>query len=173
MTFEPKQLGPYRIERPGEYGECPDGDRTYCELIRVRGSRVNPPVFSVVSHLYKFSETELALYLKDHKNLWRALGKLLGEDIDIADEEIILIFQVSRFPEVAKIVPFMRKRGSGKLSPELIARRDALNARRHTDKIGQTASKPPTKDGEGNNHNLSARLEDFTGEEIKNDDVQR
>ena len=164
MTFELKQLGPYRIERSEEYGECPDGDRTYCELIRVRGSRVNPPVFSVVSHLYKFSETELALYLKDHKNLWRALGKLLGEDIDIADEEIILIFQVSRFPEVTKIVPFMRKRGQVNLSEdEKKERANRLNvARKNTSKMEQTVSKPPTKDREGDNsHTPSARLEDF------------
>ena len=161
MNLELKQLGPYRIERTEDYDQCPF-DKSYCELIRVKGSRPVPS-FNVVSHLYKYSETELALYLKDKKNLWRPLGKLLREDIDIADEEIILIFQVSRFPEVAKIVPFMRKRGSGKLSPELIARRDALNARRHTDKIGQTASNPPTKDGEGDNsHTPSSRLEDFS-----------
>ncbi len=160
MNFDLKRLGPYRIERAGDYDQAED--KSYAEMIRVRGSKPKPQVFMVPSHLYKFSETELALYMKDHKNLWRALGKLLREDIDIADEETILIFQVSRFPEVAKIVPFMRKRGSGKLSPELIARRDALNARRHTDKIGQTASKPPTKDGEGDNsHTPSARLEDF------------
>ncbi len=161
MTFELKQLGPYRIERSEEYGECPDGDRTCCELIRVRGSSVKLPVFSVVSHLYKFSNSELALYLKDKKNLWRPLGKLLNEEVGIADEEIILRFPISKFRDVARIVPFMRKRGSGKLSPELIARRDALNARRHTDKTGQTASRTLTKDGEGNNHNPSARLEDF------------
>ena len=160
MTFELKQLGPYRIERTEDY-EYAD-DMSCAEMIRVRGSMPKPPVFSVVSHLYKFSNSELALYLKDKKNLWRPLGKLLREDIDIADEEIILRFPVSKFRDVARIVPFMRKRGSGKLSPELIARRDALNAKRHTDKMGQTASKPPTKDGEGDNsHTPSARLEDF------------
>ena len=171
MSFELKKLGPFRIERTEDYDQCPF-DKSYCELIRVKGSRPGPS-FNVVSHVYKYSETELALYMKDKKNLWRDLGKLLNEDIDISDEEIILRFPISKFRDMAGIVPLMRKRGSGKLSPELIARRDALNARRHTDKIGQTASKPPTKDGEGNNHNLSARLEDFTGEEIKNDDVQR
>ena len=163
MSFELKQLGPYRIERPEEYGECPDGDRTYCELIRVRGSRPKPPIFMVPSHLYKFSNSELALYLKDHKNLWRPLGKLLREDTGIADEEIILRFPISKFRDVARGVPFMRKRGSGKLSPGMIAQRDALNARRHTDKMGQNEPKPPTKYGEGDNsHNPSARLEDFS-----------
>jgi hypothetical protein len=164
MSFELRKLGTFRIERTEDYDQCPF-DRSYCELIRVKGSRPGPS-FNVVSHVYKFSETELALYMKGKKNLWRALGKLLTENIDLSDDEIILRFQISKFPEAAKIVPFVRKRGSGKLSPELIARRDALNARRHTDKIGQTASRPPTKEGEGNSssHTLSARLEDFTGE---------
>ena len=163
MTFELKQLGPYRIERSEEYGECPDGDRTYCELIRLRGSRVKPPVFSVVSHLYKFSETELALYMKDHKNLWRALGKLLREDIDITDEEIILRFSISKFGDVARIVPFVSKRGLAGNSELAKVVGSATQFRKNIrHKTGQTASRPPTKDGEGDNsHTPSSRLEDF------------
>ena len=65
------------------------------------------------------------------------MGKLLNVKIDISDGEIMLHFPVSLFPEVAGIVPFVRKRGSGKLSPEATARRDALNAKRHTGKINQ------------------------------------
>ena len=109
MIFELKQFGPYRIERTEDYDYAED--KNYAEMIRVRGSKPKPQVFTVPSHLYKFSETELALYLKDKKNLWSLIGKLLNEDIDISDDEIILRFQVSRFPEVAKIVPFVRKRG--------------------------------------------------------------
>ena len=109
MSFELKNLGPYRIERTEDYDQCPF-DKSYCELIRVKGSRPGPS-FNVVSHVYKYSETELALYMKDKKNLWRDLGKLLNEDIDIADEEIVLRFPISKFPEVAKIVPFVKKRG--------------------------------------------------------------
>ena len=112
MTFELKQLGPYRIERTEDY-EYAD-DMSCAEMIRVRGSMPKPPVFSVVSHLYKFSETEMALYMNDHKNFWRPLGKLLREKCK--------------------------------------------------DIMKQNDSKPPTKDGEGDNsHTLSARLEDFRG----------
>jgi hypothetical protein len=162
MTFELEQLGPYRIERSEEYGECPDGDRTYCELIRVRGSRVKPPVFSVVSHLYKFSETELALYMKDHKNLWRALSKLLREDIDITDEEIILRFSISKFGDVARIVPFIRKKTRKKpLSVEERERASHLREKRK-DIMKQNNSisegKEPKRD---NSHTPSSRLEDF------------
>ena len=79
-------------------------------MIRVRGSSIENPSFKVVSHLYKYSETELSLYLKDKKNLWRALGKLLNEDIDISENEILLKFPKEMFPKVAKIVPFIRKK---------------------------------------------------------------
>ena len=65
------------------------------------------------------------------------MGKLLNVKIDISDGEIMLHFPVSLFREVSEIVPFVRKRGSGKLSPEAAARRDALNAKRHTSKIDQ------------------------------------
>ena len=102
-----KDLGPYRVERTDDY-EMSD-DRTYGEMIRVRGSRVTPPYFKLPSHLYKFSETELALYMKDRKNLWRALGKLLHQDVDIHEIEAIFVFPVSKCSEVARIVPFVKK----------------------------------------------------------------
>ncbi len=162
MTFELKQLGPYRIERTEDYDYAED--KSYAEMIRVRVSKPKPPIFMGPSHLYKYSESELALYIKDHKNLWRALGKLLREDIDIADEEIILIFQVSRFPEVAKIVPFVSKRGLAGNSELAKVVGSATQFRKNIrHKTGQTASKPPTKDGEGDNsHTPSVRLEDFS-----------
>ncbi len=117
MTFQLKTLGPYRIEKAEEY--APGGsESSYAEIIRVRGSSPDPPCFMVPSHLFKHSESELGLYLKERKNLWRALGKLLNVKIDISDGEIMLHFPVSLFPEVAGIVPFVRKRGlTGK--PEL------------------------------------------------------
>ena len=161
MNFDLKRLGPYRIERAGDYDQAED--KSYAEMIRVRGSKPKPQVFMVPSNLYKYSESELALYLKDKKNLWRALGKLLGEDIDIADEEIILIFQVSRFPEVAKIVPFVSKRGlAGNSELAKVVGSATQFGKNIRHKTGQTASKPPTKDGEGDNsHTPSSRLEDF------------
>ncbi len=108
MTFALSQLGPYRIERTEEYDLCPF-DKSYCELIRVKGSKPEPS-YNVVSHVYKYSENELALYLKDHKNYWRQLGDLLNEDIDISENELILKFPVSKFKEISRIVPFVRKK---------------------------------------------------------------
>jgi hypothetical protein len=108
MTFRLGMLGPYRVERTEEY--IPWGsDNSYAEMIRVRRSRANPPVFMVPSHLYKYSETEMGLYLKDHKNLWRPLGRILNERIDISDAELMIHFPIARFADIARIVPFVRK----------------------------------------------------------------
>ena len=114
MTLNLNELGPYRIERSEEYGDDPSA-KSFCEIVRVKGTKPEP-YFSVVSHLYKYSETELALYLKDKKNLWRPLGKLLNEDIDISDSEVVLRFPVRKFKEISRIVPFVRKRGQVNLS---------------------------------------------------------
>ena len=108
MTSQLKALGPYRIERSEEYIPG-SSDNSYAEMIRVRGSRPKPPYFLVPSHIYKYSESEIGLYLNGRKNLWRALGKLLRVKIDITDKEIMVNFPISLFPDVAKIVPFVRK----------------------------------------------------------------
>ena len=114
MTFKLEQLGPFRVEQTEDY-KAKSHDNSYAEMIRVRGSKPKQPYFDVLSHVYKFSEKELGIYLKDHKNLWRQLGKLLNERIDISDEELMVHFSASLFPKIAKIVPFIRKRGlSGK-----------------------------------------------------------
>ena len=104
-----RDLGNFRIERTENYPEAED--KSYAEMIRVRGSGPDIPCFEMPSHLYKFSDSELALYLKDHKNYWRPLGKLLKENVSVSDEEIILRFPVKMFSKVAEIVPFVRKRG--------------------------------------------------------------
>ena len=136
MTFQLKTLGPYRIERSED--NIPGAqDNSYAEMIRVKGSRPKPPYFMVPSHLYKYSESNMGLYLFERKNLWRELGKLLKLKIDISDREIMVNFPISLFPDVAKIVPFVKKRGSQKLPPEAIVKRDALNVKRHTDKMKQ------------------------------------
>ena len=136
MTFLLKSLGAYRIERSDEYIPG-SSDNSYAEMIRVRGPKPKPPYFLVPSHIYKYSESEIGLYLNGRKNLWRALGKQLKVKIDISDREIMVNFPISLFPDVAKIVPFVKKRGSQKLPPKAIAKRDALNAKRHTDKMKQ------------------------------------
>ena len=108
MTFELRDLGPYRVERTEDWNN--GIDNSYAAMIRVKGSNPVPPYFMVPSHLYKYSDSELALYLKDHKNLWRKLGKLLNEEIEISDTEIVLRFPISLFEKVSGIVPFVKKR---------------------------------------------------------------
>ena len=108
MTCHLGSLGPYRIERTEEY--IPGAaDNSSAEMIRVRGSKPEPPHYMVPSHLYKYSEYDLGLYLHERKNLWRQLGKLLGIEIDISDPELMVHFPISMFTEVAKIVPFVKK----------------------------------------------------------------
>lgn len=106
-AFSLKELGPFKVERTEDWGNDPDS--SYSEMILVKGSKIGPPMFLVLSHLYKYSETELGIYLKDHKNLWRALEKLLNEEIDIHEAELMIHFPISTFPKVAQIVPFVRK----------------------------------------------------------------
>ena len=109
MTFQLESLGrSFRIERTEEC--VPRAlDNSYAEMIRVRGSWPKLPYFKVPSHIFKYSESELGLYLRDHKRLWRPLGELMNVDIDIHDTELMLHFPIAMFPRVAKIVPFIRK----------------------------------------------------------------
>ena len=106
------QLGPFKIEPTEDYQfATTDEDRSYCEMIRIRGSPSDPPGFAMPSHLYKISDQKLAIYAKDKKNLWRPLGKLLNVQVVVSDEEMDFIFPVEMFSEVAKIVPLVMKRG--------------------------------------------------------------
>ncbi|MCL4480778.1 MAG: hypothetical protein M1113_04765 [Candidatus Thermoplasmatota archaeon] len=110
-SFSLRELGSYRIERSEDYDTSED--KTYGEMIRVRGSKPKPPYFMVPSHIYKHSESELGPYLKDPKNTWRAISKVLDTDIDISDEEIVLHFPVSMSPKISSVIKFVKKRGSG------------------------------------------------------------
>ncbi len=101
MSFSLQTLGSYKVERTEDYDE----------MIRVKGSKPEPPHFMAPSHLYKYSETELGFYLKERKNLWMPLGKLLNLKIDIHEAELMIHFPVSMFPKIAEIVPFVKKRG--------------------------------------------------------------
>ena len=157
MTFNLSELGSFRIERTEEYGDDPSA-KSYCEIIKVKGSKPKPPYFTVPSHLYKYSETELALYLKDHKNLWRPLGKILNEDIDISDSEVILRFPVRKFKEIARIVPFVRKRiRKTPLSVQELERASHLREYRN-DIMKQKEPNPVMKDT-----NRAITLETFEG----------
>ena len=159
MTFNLNELGSFRIERSEEYGDDPSA-KPYCEIIKVKGSKPKPPYFTVPSHLYKYSETEPALYLKDKKNLWRPLGKLLNEDIDISDSEVILRFPIRKFKEISRIVPFVKKRGQVNLSvSEKIERGNRLNEyRKRSSKVEQKEPNTVMKDA-----HRAITLETFEG----------
>ncbi|MCL4479980.1 MAG: hypothetical protein M1113_00625 [Candidatus Thermoplasmatota archaeon] len=53
MTFQLKSLGPYRVDRTEDPGDL--GDRSYSEIISVKGPRPDPPGFLIPSHIYKYS----------------------------------------------------------------------------------------------------------------------
>ncbi len=109
-----RDLGPYKIEKAVDYGLLED--HSLEAIIKVRRSRPNPPFFPSGSYLFKYSDKELGLYLKDRKNAWRDLSELLGIDIDIHDSEIILVFPFSMFQEIAKVIPFKKKRGAASMT---------------------------------------------------------
>jgi hypothetical protein len=160
MTFWLRDLGSqYKVEKTEEY--IPWGsDNSYAEMIRVRKSRDNPPIFQVPSHLYKYSETELGLYLKDRKNLWRPLGRILNERIDISDAELMIHFPIARFADIARIVPFVRKRGNGIQSEAFKEARRLVQFRaKNGGKRGQ--NDPNLKDNELSN--VITRLDSFNG----------
>ncbi|AGO61373.1 MULTISPECIES: hypothetical protein [Ferroplasma] len=79
------QLEKFKIKRKD------DSYLSYYTLIRVRGSKP-VPCFAVPSHLYKYSEHELGLYLKYHKNYWGKLGKFMNtkdnQYMEILDREM-------------------------------------------------------------------------------------
>ena len=107
-------LGPYQVEKALDYGLLED--RSYGYIIKVKRSHPDPPFFPSGSYLFKYSDHELGLYLKDRKNAWRDLSRILGIDIDIHDSEIILVFPFSMFKEIVKVIPFRKKRGSESLT---------------------------------------------------------
>ncbi len=165
MTFQLKTLGPYRIERSEEYAPGSQTG-TYEEMIRIRGSKPEPPVFMVPSHLYKYSESELGLYLHERKNLWRQLGKLLGIEIDIHDKEIMVSFPISMFPKVSKIVPFVRKALRKNPLTEEEKRKMVLNLHRERSSMTGEMRKNDLKFNESApDGNITPPLERFTIQE--------
>jgi len=123
-TFWLRDLSPqYKVERTEDWEDCQGDEKSYGEMIRVRDSKPvyrqgkNPltgkpnRIYYMPSHLYKYSERELGLYMKDHRNLWPKLAKITGENFnDFDPDEEDFIFPIEKFPEIAKLVQFREKR---------------------------------------------------------------
>jgi len=138
VTFWLRDLGPqYKVERTEDWENCEGDEKSYGEIIRVKDSKpvfrggINPltgkpnRIYYMPSHLYKYSETELGLYLKDHKSVWPKLAKITGEKYGKFDpHEEDFIFPIDKFPEVAKLIQFRQKR---KPPQAFIEARDRIN----------------------------------------------
>jgi len=124
VTFWLKDLGSqYKIERTEDWEDSEGYERSYTEIIRVKDSepvkhkgrdpltgKLNK-IHYMPSHLYKYSETELCLYMKDHKSIWAQLAMITGEQFNEFDrDEEDFIFPIEKFPEIAKLVQFRQKR---------------------------------------------------------------
>ena len=124
-TFWLRDLGPeYMVERvKDDWDDCEGEDKSYAEMIRVRGSRdsyrigkspmtgLPNRIYFMPSNLYKYSETHLGLYMKDHQKLWPKLAEISGrvnKALDTWEEDFI--FPIEKFPEVARIIQFRTKR---------------------------------------------------------------
>jgi len=137
-TFWLKDLGSqYKVERTEDWENCQGDEKSYGEMIRVKDSKpvfrkgINPltvkpnRIYYMPSHLYKYSETELGLYVKDHKSVWPKLAKITREKYGKFDpHEEDFIFPIDKFPEVAKLIQFRQKR---KPPEALIEARDRIN----------------------------------------------
>ena len=159
--FKLSNLGNYKVERAEDYAwaKSTGEDLTYYEIIRVKGSRP-APCFTVPSHLYKYGEKTLAIYLKDHKNYWRPLSELLGQEIDISDDEALYKFPIDKLPEVSKIVKFVMKKGSRNLSKKFIQAREKTQFK-HGDIVKQNHKKIIESASSG-----IITLENFRGDKI-------
>ena len=104
-------LGKYKVEKTDDYDLArKDGiDVSFYEIIRVRGSKPEK-FFPAPSHVSKYSNNELLLYLKDHKRYWAQISKILDQKIDKDSEEAVFIFPYKEFYKIDKILHFVRKR---------------------------------------------------------------
>ena len=104
-------LGKYKIEKTDDYdiSKKEGEDLSYHEMIRVKGSTPEK-CFTVPSHLYKYGRNTLRLYLKDHKSSWKKISKILNQEIDMHSEEAEFTFDYTKFDEISKILPFVRKK---------------------------------------------------------------
>jgi len=137
-TFWLQDLGSqFKVEKTENWEDCEGDEKSYGEMVRVKDSEPvyrqgkNPltgkpnRIYYMPSHLYKYSETKLGLYMKDHKPVWPQLAKITGEEygkFDPAEEDFI--FPIEKFPEVAKLIQFRQKR---KPPEAFIEARDQIN----------------------------------------------
>ena len=107
--FRLSNLGKYKIDRTKDYGwaKSTGEDLSYYEMIRVKGSKPSR-YFAVPSHLYKYGEKTLALYLKDHRRLWPQIARLLGQEIDLSTEEVVFKFPRDKFKDIAKTIKLVK-----------------------------------------------------------------
>jgi len=124
VTFWLKDLGSqFKVERTEDWEDCEGDEKSYGEMIRVKDSLptyrngTSPvtgkpnKILYMSSNLYKYSETELGLYMKDHRSLWPKLAEITGENFNGFDpDEEDFIFPIEKFPEIAKLVQFRQKR---------------------------------------------------------------
>jgi len=152
VTFWLRDLGSqYKIERTEDWADSEGYERSYTEIIRVKDSmpvkhKGRDPLTSKLnkihympSHLYKYSETELGLYMKDHRSIWAQLAEITGEQFNEFDrDEEDFIFPIEKFPEIAKLVQFRQKRKTSESERERLRENIAkvrANRLRNRDKI--------------------------------------
>jgi len=170
-TFWLRDLGSqYKVERTEDWKDCEGDEKSYGEMIRVKDSKPvfrqgkNPltgkpnRIYYMPSHLYKYSETKLGLYMKDHKSVWPKLAKITGEKFGkFAPEEEDFIFPIKKFPEVAKLIQFRQKR---KPPQAFIEARDRINTIKKTTYKGKNKG---SNFHERESGNAITRLDIFNG----------
>ena len=150
-------LGKYKVEKTEDYAVArQDGmDLSYYEYIRVKGtSSPNPSCIS------KYSDTQLILYMKDHKKTWKSMAKLLRQDVDMSADEVVFIFSYSEFYKVDSIVHFVRKRIRHKEMNENEKQKARLNIEKVNQKRRHISGKSEAKINE-------KRLDDYLCVEVK------
>ncbi len=150
-------LGKYKVEKTEDYAVArQDGmDLSYYEYIRVKGtSSPNPSCIS------KYSDTQLILYMKDHKKTWKSMAKLLRQDVDMSADEVVFIFSYSEFYKVDSIVHFVRKRIRHKEMNENEKQKARLNIEKVNQKRRHISGKSEAKINE-------KRLDDYLCIEVE------
>jgi len=167
VTFWLRDLGSqYKVERTEDWEDCQGDKKSYGEMIRVKDSKPvyrlgkNPltgkpnRIYYMPSHLYKYSEKELGLYMKDHRNLWPKLAKITGENFNGFDtDEEDFIFPIEKFPEIAKLVQFREKRKISESERERLRE----NMAKVRDKLSKSRDKISGKSKGSLNTNFSGK----------------